>query len=321
MDVANKRVLVTGGGGFLGKHIVEAFDKEGAETTVVRSQACDLTEPAQVLQTFADWRPEFIVHAAADVGGIGYNRLYPADIFLNNMIMTINVLRAAKEAQIEKMVIIGSACGYPGEVDDLMMEDDFLEGHLHDSVECYGFSKRALLIGAKAFREQYGLNSIFLILTNLYGPLDKFDPRDSHVVAALIRKFVEAMKDGDPKVECWGTGQPIREFLYVKDCAEAVVRATRVYDKPAPLNIGTGIGTSIRQLSGLISEIVGYSGLVAWDPSKPDGAMRKVLDVTRMKAELAWEPRTSLRDGLRKTIDWYARAARTCCSSVASTGP
>ena len=305
MNITEKRVLVTGGSGFLRRHIVEAFDKEGAETTVLRSRAYDLTEPAQVLQAFTDCKPEIVVHAAADVGGIGYNQQRPADIFRNNLIMTTSVLEAATEARIEKLVIIGSACAYPGDVDGLMMEDDFLEGSLHHSVECYGFSKRALFIGAKAFREQYGLNSIFLILTNLYGPWDKFDPRESHVVAALIRKFVEARENGDPQVECWGTGKPVREFLYVEDCAEAVVRATRVYDNPAPLNIGTGIGTSIRQLSELVPEIVGYPGRVVWDPSKPDGAMRKVLGVTRMKAELAWEPRTALQDGLRKTIDWY----------------
>jgi GDP-L-fucose synthase len=305
MDITNKRVLITGGSGFLGRHIVEAFDKEGAETTVLRSRDRDMTELGQVNQAFTEHRPEIVVHAAADVGGIGYNRLYPADIFRNNLIMTTNVFQAAKEARIEKLVIIGSACAYPGEVDGLMAEDDFLDGPLHDSVECYGFSKRALFIGAKAFREQYGLNSIFLILTNLYGPWDKFDPRESHVVAALIRKFVEAKANGDPQVECWGTGKPIREFLYVEDCAEAVVRATQVYDKPDPLNMGTGTGTSIRELSEVIPEVVGYTGQVVWDASKPDGAMRKVLDVTKMKAELGWEPRISLRDGLRKTIDWF----------------
>ena len=305
MDITNKRVLITGGSGFLGRHIVEAFDKEGAETTVLRSRDRDMTELGQVNQAFTEHRPEIVVHAAADVGGIGYNRLYPADIFRNNLIMTTNVFQAAKEAQIEKLVIIGSACAYPGEVDGLMAEDDFLDGPLHDSVECYGFSKRALFIGAKAFREQYGLNSIFLILTNLYGPWDKFDPRESHVVAALIRKFVEAKANGDPQVECWGTGKPIREFLYVEDCAEAVVRATQVYDKPDPLNMGTGTGTSIRELSEVIPEVVGYTGQAVWNASKPDGAMRKVLDVTKMKAELGWEPRTSLRDGLRKTIDWF----------------
>ena len=305
MNIQGKRVMVTGGSGFLGRNIVSAFERKGAEVAVLRSREYSLVDPTQTREAFKTMAPQIVVHAAADVGGIGYNQLSPADIFQNNLLMTANVLRAAQEAGIDKLVIISSACAYPGEVEGDMKEEEFLEGPLHPSVECYGFSKRALYIGAKAFKEQYGLNSIILVLTNLYGPWDKYNPRDSHVVAALIKKFVEAKQRGEPEVECWGTGKPVREFLYVEDCADAVVRATEVYDSVEPLNVGTGIGTSILELSEIIPEVVGYTGSIVWNADKPDGAMRKVLDVSRMKSKLGWESRTSFKDGLRKTIDWY----------------
>ena len=305
MDLSHKRVMVTGGGGFLGRHIVEAFQRQGAEVSTPRSRSTDLTDPDATLRAFSSIAPQVVVHAAADVGGIGYNQICPADIFHNNLMMTANVLKASERSGVEKLVIIGSACAYPGEVDGLMTEDNFLSGPLHPSVECYGFSKRALYFGARAYRDQYGLNAMVLLLTNLYGPWDKYDPKDSHVVAALVRKFVEAKQRGDARVECWGTGRPVREFLFVEDCAEAIVAATKVYDKTEPLNIGTGQGTTIRELTEAMREVTAYQGEVIWDESKPDGAMRKVLDVTRMKAELGWAPSTGLKDGLRRTVDWY----------------
>lgn len=186
-----------------------------------------------------------------------------------------------------------------------MNEADFLAGPMHLSVECYGFSKRALYLGARAYREQHGLDSVFLVLTNLYGPHDKFDPEESHVVAALVRKFVGAVGRGDPAVECWGTGAPIREFLYAPDCAEAVLRAAERYEAPEPLNVGTGIGTSIGELADLIGRITGFEGEVRWDAAQPNGAMKKVLDVSRMTAALGWSPPTGLEEGLRATVEWY----------------
>ena len=309
MDIAGKRVVVTGGGGFLGRHLVERFSRESAHVSTPRSREYDLVNLDAARRMFSDHRCDVAVHAAADVGGIGYNRLYPADIFVNNLLMTSNILQAAKEASVEKLVIIGSACAYPGEASGLLTEEDLLSGPLHPTVEVYGFSKRALYIGAKAFREQYGLNSIFLLLTNLYGPWDKMSPNESHVVAALVRKFTEAKRDGKQEVVCWGTGKPVREFLYVADCADAIVRATQLYDKPEPLNIGTGVGTSIRELADLLADVTGYEGSIIWDTSKLDGAMGKVLDVTRMKAELGWEASVSMREGLARTIEWYTSHA------------
>ncbi|MCK4282899.1 MAG: NAD-dependent epimerase/dehydratase family protein, partial [Candidatus Brocadiae bacterium] len=276
------------------------------------SGECDLTRYEEAARLFADVRPEIVVHAAADVGGIGYNRLYPADIFRNNLLMACNVLEACRRHSVavrrpgvQKLVIVGSSCAYPGEVPATMREADFLAGPMHPSVECYGFSKRALYLGAKAYGEQFGLNSIFLLVTNMYGPHDKFDPKESHVVAALVRKFVEACDSGDPAVECWGTGAPVREFLYVEDCAEAVLRAAERYEGPDPLNVGTGIGTSIRELAETIARITEFDGEVCWDATKPDGAMKKVLDVSRMVEALDWSPPTGLEEGLGRTIEWY----------------
>lgn len=305
MEVNGKRVMITGGGGFLGTHLVERFRQGGAEASVPRHAEFDLARADGAEAALRRFRPDIVVHAAADVGGIGYNRLYPADIFRNNLLMSCNVLEACRQNGVDKLVVVGSACAYPGEVAGTMREADFLDGAMHPSVECYGFSKRALYLGAKAYRTQYGLDSTFLLLTNLYGPCDKYGPEDSHVVAALVRRFVEAAEADVPSVDCWGTGTPIREFMYAPDCAEAIFRATERYSAPEPLNIGTGIGTSIRQLAELIADITGYGGKVMWDASKPDGAMRKVLDVSRMKEALDWSPPTSLRDGLAETVAWY----------------
>ena len=301
----NKPVLVTGGTGFLGRHIVNQLQKQGAHVFVPKNHEYDLTQLETVLAAFKVGRPQIVFHAAADVGGIGYNRIAPANIFRNNLLMAVNILEACRLYPVEKVVMIGSACAYPGHVDGLMSEDSFLAGAMHDSVEVYGFSKRALYLGGNAYRKQYGVNSIFLILTNLYGPYDKFDPKESHVVAALVRKFVEAKQQNAPSVACWGTGQPTREFMYVKDCAQAILRAAEVYNSPEPLNIGTGIGTTIKELAGTLKEITQYDGKIVWDTSMPDGAMYKALDISRMREKLEELRCTKLADGLRMTVDWY----------------
>jgi GDP-L-fucose synthase len=299
-----KRICLTGGSGFLGTNIKEYLRENGIEFSCPTRAEYDLTRPEDTERMLAKMHPDIILHAAADVGGIGYNRLYPADIFRNNLRMAVNILDAAARHKVAKCVLIGSACAYPGETQGKLKEDEFLNGPMHESVEVYGFSKRALYLGAKAYRKQYGLNSIFLLLTNLYGPHDKFDPSESHVVAALIRKFMEAARDNLPEVVCWGTGKPVREFLYSRDCAEAICLAAEKYNSPEPLNIGTGVGTTIQELAELLRRATGYKGNIRWDASKPDGAMKKVLDVSRMKLFLGWEPQTSLEDGLRKTIEW-----------------
>lgn len=300
------RIMVTGGSGFLGRHIVDSCRRRGYDVAVPRSRDYDLTQLDQTRKAFADLKPDVVIHAAADVGGIGYNTLMPAEIFTNNVRFACNIMDATREAGIKKLVNIGSACAYPGDVEDSMSEDDFLAGPMHPSVEVYGFSKRALYLAGRAYRQEYGLNSIHLILTNLYGPGDKFDPKDSHVVAAMIRRFVEAVDEGVSEVTCWGTGSPVREFMYVGDCAEAIVQAAEDYEDESPLNIGTGIGTSIYELAIKTAEAAGYTGEIHWDSSKPDGAARKVLDISRMHASLkAMQPPTPLSDGLSSTIDWF----------------
>lgn len=302
-----RRVLITGGRGFLGTYLVQRFEQAGDDVVAAGGLECDLRHALSVTTLLARLQPDIVVHAAADVGGIGYDRDFPAGVFRNNLLMTCNVLEACCQLPVEKLVLIGSSCAYPGDTPDLLREADFMAGPMHPSVECYGFSKRALYLGARAYRKEYGLNSIFLLLTNIYGPHDKFDPEESHVVAALVRKFVEAADQGDPVVECWGTGAPIREFLYAADAAEAVYRATECYESPEPLNIGTGIGTSIRELAQMIARLTGFKGVIGWDSTKPDGAFKKVLDVSHMRAALAWSPSTGLEEGLRQTVDWYRR--------------
>lgn len=308
----SKKVMVTGGSGFLGSFIVESLERRGHEVSVPRSKDYDLTDLESTRSAISDLSPDLIVHAAADVGGIGYNQLFPADIFANNLRMACNVMQAASESSIEKLVNVGSACAYPGEVDGLMKEDSFLEGAMHPSVEVYGLSKRALYLGAEAYRQQFGLNSIFLVITNLYGPKDKYNPKDSHVVAAMIRRFVEAVDDDVPGVVCWGTGSPTREFMYAADCAEAIVEAAESYSGIEPLNIGTGVGTTIKDLAELTAKAAGYDGTIDWDSSKPDGAMYKVLDVSRMdKALNGFKATTSIEDGLKQTVEWFREVRPT----------
>lgn len=301
----DRRVLVTGGAGFLGRQVVALLTAQGAQVLAPRKSDCDLTSAEAAHRAFRESRPDTVIHAAADVGGIGYNGIAPADIFQNNLRMAVNLLEAARHYPVEKLTLVGSACAYPGTVDGRMREEEFEAGPMHPSVEVYGFSKRALFIGAKAYRRQYGLKSSFLLLTNLYGPGDKFDPRESHVVAALIRKFVEARRQGAGEVVCWGSGRPTREFMYVEECARAILRAAEVYEDPEPLNIGTGEGTTIRELAEAVREVSRYPGRIVWDTSMPDGAMYKVLDVSRMRAILGLESTVSLREGLHRTVAWY----------------
>lgn len=300
-----KKVLVTGGAGFLGYHIVNKLKEFGSEVFIPRSSEYDLTCMDDMLRAFNDSKAQTVVHAAADVGGIGYNRVAPADIFKNNLLMAVNIFEACRLSKIEKLTIVGSACAYPGKVDGYMSEDDFLSGPMHESVEVYGQSKRSLYLGSRAYRKQYGLKSIFLILTNLYGPYDKYDEKESHVVAALVRKFVEAKQNNSPSVVCWGTGSPTREFMYAEDCANAIINAAELYEGEQPLNIGTGVGTTIKELAETLKKVTEYEGEIIWDTSMPDGAMYKVLNTNRMKENLGNLPVTSLEDGLRKTVEWY----------------
>ena len=302
----DKRVLITGGAGFLGSHIVDRLQSICAELCIPRKKQYDFTVLAAAEECFNDFKPHIVIHCAAYYGGIWINQLYPGRIYYENLIMGANLMEAARKINIEKFVQIGTACSYPGYLENELAEKDLWQGLPHASVVNYGMTKKILAIQASAYKKQYDLDGIHLILTNLYGPKDTFHPDRSHVVAALIRKFVEAKLANADEVEVWGTGAPIREFLYVDDCAAGIIRTVESYNDLEPVNIGTGQGTSIRELAETIQEVTQYQGKVCWNTSKPDGQIKKILNVTKMKTQLEWQPPTSLKQGLTKTIEWYA---------------
>lgn len=307
MNLQGKKVLLTGGHGFLGKYLTARFTDAGATVTAPTRAECDLTRREDVETAFVGSRPDVVVHAAGFLGGIHFSRLYPADVFLRNLQMTCHILEMANKYQVGKLVNIGSACVYSDQLQGPFKEADMLALPMHPSVAYYGFSKQALYFGGRAFSEQFDLNSIHLIPANLYGPGDKFDPQLSHVVSSMIPKFYDAAATGQPEVVCWGTGKTVREFLYVEDCADAVLRATERYDETEPLNLGVGTGMTMRELAELIAAVTGFKGKIVWDTSKPDGAMYKVVDTTRASARLDWTPRTSFEAGLRNTVSWFAQ--------------
>jgi GDP-L-fucose synthase len=303
----DKRVTVTGGAGFLGQHLVKRLESLGAKVFVPRQRDYNLTTLEAGLKCLLEHPCDYLFHAAAYYGGIGINQTQPATLYYTNLVMGANLMEAARLTGVTKFVAIGTACSYPGYLEGHLKEDDLWAGPCHASVVNYGLTKKMMAVQAQAYKRQYGLDSIHLILTNLYGPGDSYNPERSHVVAALIRKWVEADQANSPSIEVWGTGKPVREFIYVEDCADAIMLAAETYnDAAVPLNIGTGIGTSIKELTETVNEVVGYKGKLVWDANKPDGAPFKVLDVTLMKAALGgWTAPTSLRDGLAKTIAWY----------------
>jgi len=304
---ADKRVTVTGGAGFLGQHLVRQLESFGAKVFVPRQRDHNLTTLEAGLRCLLEHPCDVLFHAAAYYGGIGINVTEPAKLYYTNLVMGVNLMEAARLARVDKFVAIGTACSYPGYLEGELREEDLWAGPCHASVVNYGLTKKMMVVQAQAYKKQYGLDSIHLILTNLYGPGDSYNPERSHVVAALMRKFIEAEMAMASRVEVWGTGKPIREFIYVEDCADAIVRAAETYNDPdQPLNIGTGVGTSIRHLAETVCAVSRYQGEVVWNTDKPDGAMKKVLDVTRMKVVLnGWTPPTDLRAGLEKTISWY----------------
>lgn len=302
----NKRFCVTGGGGFLGSFVVEKLRQRGArEIFVPRKRDYDLVDPQAVRRLLDDARPQVIIHLAAHVGGIGANRLHPAEFFYDNLMMGVQLMHQAWQRGVEKFVAIGTVCAYPKYTPVPFKEDDLWNGYPEETNAPYGLAKKMLLVQAQAYRQQYGFNAIYLLPVNLYGPRDNFDLETSHVIPALIRKCVEAQETGQPEVVVWGDGSPTREFLYVEDAAEGIVLATEKYNGPEPVNLGSGMEISIRDLAEMIRRLTGYEGRLVWDTSRPNGQPRRALDTTRAERYFGFKAQTPFEEGLRRTIAWY----------------
>jgi GDP-L-fucose synthase len=308
-------VLVTGGGGFLGKRLVDRLRSEGEEPFVARRRDYDLTVAQDAERLFAEAKPERVFHLAAEVGGIGANRANPGRYWYANTAMGTNVLEQSRLTGVDKLVLLGTICSYPKFAPTPFKEADLWEGYPEETNAPYGVAKKALLVGAQAYREQYRLNSVYLLPVNLYGPGDNFDLESSHVIPALVRKMIEAQERGDAEVVLWGDGSPTREFLYVEDCAEGIVLASQHYDGGEPVNLGTGEEISIRDLAELVAELTGFEGGLVWDTSRPNGQPRRQLDVTRAKELFGFEARTPLRTGIERTVAWYRAEAPTYATS------
>lgn len=304
----DKKILVTGGAGFLGTHVVEELKNRGVQDIFVpRSKEYDLRLLDDVQKLLSNTKPQIVIHLAARVGGIGANRAHPAEFFYDNLMMGVQLLHESWKAGVEKFVSIGTVCAYPKYTPVPFKEEDLWNGYPEETNAPYGLAKKMLLVQGQSYRQQYGFNAIYLLPVNLYGPGDNFDPESSHVIPALIRKFIEAKERGDQEVVVWGTGKATREFLYVEDAARGIVLATEKYNKPDPVNIGSSFEISIKDLTQLIKDIIGFHGKIVWDTSKPDGQPRRKLDTTRAEKEFGFKSTTTFEDGLKKTIDWYVK--------------
>jgi GDP-L-fucose synthase len=311
VELSSKQVMVTGGAGFLGQRVVRALTERGCKDIFVpQIQEYDLTKEAMVERLFAEVHPQIVIHLAAEVGGIGANRSMPGRFAYANLIMGALLIEHARLAGVKKFVAIGTVCAYPKFAGVPFTEDDIWSGYPEETNAPYGLAKKMLLVLSQGYRQQYGFNSIYLLPVNLYGPGDNFELQSSHVIPAMIRKCVEAIERREKTIILWGDGTPTREFLYVDDCAQAIVLATERYDGAEPVNIGTGVELSIRELAELIAEITGFSGHIEWDTNKPNGQPRRCLDITRAKERFGFIAKTDFREGLAKTIQWY-RANRS----------
>ncbi|MEE8471429.1 MAG: GDP-L-fucose synthase [Dehalococcoidia bacterium] len=304
--LAGKRVVVTGGAGFLGERVVQKLKHRGCNDVFVpRSNDYDLVVMEAVKTLYRDSRPDIVVHLAAKVGGIGANMKNPGSFFYDNLMMGVQMMEQGRVFGLDKFVAVGTICAYPKFNSVPFKEEDLWNGYPEETNAPYGLAKKMLLVQSQSYRHQYGFNSIFLLPVNLYGPRDNFDPESSHVIPALIRKAVEAENRGERRIIAWGTGRVSREFLYVEDAAEGIVLATEKYNKPDAVNLGAGFEITIKDLAELICGLVGFEGDIQWDTSKPDGQPRRCLDTTRAKEEFGFEAMTDFRQGLRNTIEWY----------------
>ncbi len=298
--------MITGGAGFLGSFVVEKLQNRGCKDVFVpRSQDHDLVEMRDVRRLYRDTKPDIVIHLAAKVGGIGANQANPGRFFYDNLMMGVQMMEVGREVGVEKFVAIGTICAYPKFTPVPFKEEDLWNGYPEETNAPYGLAKKMLLVQAQAYRQQYGMNAIYLLPVNLYGPRDHFDLETSHVIPALIRKCIEAKERGDDHIVAWGDGSPTREFLYVEDAAEGILLATEHYNKNDPVNLGSAFEISIKDLLETIVRLTDFKGRVVWDTSKPNGQPRRKLDVSRAEKEFEFRARTPFEEGLRKTIEWY----------------
>jgi GDP-L-fucose synthase len=308
LDLSSRRVLVTGGAGFLGREVVARLEDAGCTNIFVpRSADYDLVDRDAARRVLRDSQAQLVIHLAAVVGGIGANRENPGKFFFENLMMGVQLMEEARLAGVEKFVAIGTICAYPKHTPIPFVESELWDGYPEETNAPYGLAKKMLLVQAQAYREQYGFNATYLLPVNLYGPNDNFDPASSHVIPALIKKFVDAREQALPAVEIWGDGTPSREFLYVEDAAEGIVLAAEHYDGAEPVNLGSGMEITIRELAELTADLCGYRGVLTFNPSMPNGQPRRCLDTSRAEAEFGFRAKTDFREGLRRTIDWYRR--------------
>ena len=306
-DLAGKVVVVTGGAGFLGSFLVPMLEERGAEIVIPRRRDYDLTEQADTRRLFIAAKPDIVIHLAAEVGGIGANRGNPGRFFYANMAMGLNMIEESRRSGLSKFVQVGTVCAYPKFTPVPFREEELWNGYPEETNAPYGIAKKSLLVMLQGYREQYGLNGIYLLPVNLYGPRDNFDLESSHVIPALIRKFIAARDEGRDEVEVWGTGAASREFLYVEDAARAILMATEQYDGPEPVNIGAGREVTIRELIETIGKLTGYAGSIVWDTTKPDGQPRRMLETSRARDWFGFQADVELEDGLATTIAWWER--------------
>jgi GDP-L-fucose synthase len=302
------RIVVTGAGGFVGHALLAKFKERGYTNILpVRRKEFDLTHESEVQRLYTELRPDVVMHMAAEVGGIGANRDNPGRYFFANLAMGMHLIEGARKHNIKKFLQVGTICAYPKFTPVPFREEELWNGYPEETNAPYGIAKKALLVMCQAYRQQYGLNAIYVLPVNLYGPHDNFHLHTSHVIPALIRKCVEARERGDAEVVAWGSGSASREFLYVDDCAEGLLLALEKYDSPEPINLGNGREITIKDLTEMVARIAGFKGIIRWDSSKPDGQPRRCLDVSRAARELGFQAKTTLEDGLKKTVEWFEK--------------